>query len=118
MNSFIINSGAFNLLITELTGQYYLLRQDQASQDVVKQFLSGEPLEINRLEPGKFSFTDTMEWHNMDDNRQSLSGSQDVSGMMKLFTQKAENFGGIVATRNESNGKVKVFKKQKLPISV
>jgi hypothetical protein len=117
MNTYIINSGVFNLLITDFDGSYYILRNDQTSAGVVQQFISGESLDTQKLDRHNFSFSASMKWHDMDGKEMSLSDSSDVVRLMEIFAQKKNNFGGIVATRNEDTGKVKIFKKQKLLLS-
>ena len=117
MKEYIINSGEFNVLVRPSEKRYYILDNDEASIRAVNTFLQGDTLDLAGLESGWFKYRKDEAWSNYVHEASKLNVDLSEDELIDRFVQKKFNFGGLVAERDAESGKVKIFKKHKLPSS-
>ncbi|ACS85230.1 hypothetical protein [Musicola paradisiaca] len=117
MNEYLINSGQFNMIICPKDKAYYILNDDQASADTLKEFLEGNRVQYSRLKPLWFRYRADESWQDFDKKEYRLGQELAEAELIDRFVLKKFNFGSLVAVRDVQTGNVKVFKRDKLPLS-
>jgi hypothetical protein len=116
MKEFLINCGAFNIIVVPERRQYFVL-DSPAGAALLAQFLACEPLACEALPPYWFRYTAAEVWSGFDGSERRLNEHLSESELIDQFVLKKFNFGSLVAVRDLAACRLQVFKRDKLPAS-
>lgn len=114
MSEYLINCGAFNILIIPAQRAYYLIDDTEAARRLLDDFLAGRELETGQLSARWFRYRADESWHDMNGDERRIGQDLDEAKLIDFFVLKKHNFGSLVAVRDSSTRKVKVFKRARL----
>ncbi|MNG54030.1 hypothetical protein D3C79_120620 [compost metagenome] len=118
MSEYLINSGEFNMIVCPADKAYYILNDDRASTETLQEFLDGEKVQYHRLKPLWFKYRADESWQDLNKKEYRLGKELSEAELIDRFVLKVFNFGSLVAVRDSQTGAVKIFKRDKLKMSV
>lgn len=116
MKEYLINSGEFNVLVQPELKQVYILNDPEVSKKVSGDFVEGVELSLTDLKPLWFDYQPDESWSDFGGEKHALGVDFSESDLIDRFVVKRFNFGGLVAERDLTAKRLKVFKKEKLAL--
>lgn len=119
MSEYLINSGEFNIIVRPEHKEYFILENDQASTDVLDDFINSKDVSYEKLPSYWFKYDKDEVWRDLENekNEYRLNVNVGERELIDKFVLKKFNFGSLVAVRNTENGQVKIFKQHMLNTS-
>jgi hypothetical protein len=114
MSEYLVNCGAFNILVIPSQRSYYLIDDSEAAQRLLQDFQEGRDLLTDELTPRWFKYRADESWHDMKGDERRLGKDIEETQLIDLFVLKKHNFGSLVAVRDSNTRKVKIFKRERL----
>ena len=114
MSEYLVNCGAFNILVIPSQRRYYLIDDSEAAQKLLADFQEGRDLHTAELTARWFQYRADESWHDMNGDERRLGTDLQEEQLIDLFVLKKHNFGSLVAVRDSSTRKVKIFKRARL----
>jgi len=114
MKDYLIDTGAFNIIVRPHKRVLYLLLDDATSARALEDFISGNEVSYDSLRALWFKYARDEQWTDFDGKRSSLASEGMEELLIDQFVLKRFNFGGLVAERVDESRKVKIFKPGKL----
>lgn len=118
MSEYLINCGAFNILVIPARRTYYLIDDSEAARRLLDDFLEGRELQTAQLSARWFRYRADEVWHDLEGSERRLGQDLNEPALIDYFVLKKHNFGSLVAVRDGVTRKVKVFKRARLPGSM
>lgn len=111
---YLINCGAFNILVVPERRHYYILDGSTAAARLLADFLEGRKLDFDGLVGRWFAYTPGERWHGMDGAEHGMDKDVPESAVLDYFLLKKHNYGSLVSIRDGETRKVKLFKRERL----
>lgn len=115
MKEYMLNCGDFNIIVLPERKQYFILEDDGSADPLMNDFVAGKPIAYDQLAPRWFKYSAGETWRGFDEKEYTLGVEVSEQQLIENFVLKKFNFGSLVALRDSGNGKVQIFKRDKLP---